>query len=67
MGFSLPLHLKRTQTSYKLAITTIFVLPILTIGGYFIINRYVFKNTRGIADWYRFSAQTGLVSYMLAL
>jgi len=65
MGFSLPLHLKHTQTRYTVAIVSVFVMPVLSSGSYCLINRLLKRET--VVNWYRCASQSGLVSYMLAL
>ena len=66
MGFSLPLHLKQTDTNYELTAITICVVPIFSLGLYFIFSRFVFKRII-VGDWFRCSVQSGLLSYMSAL
>ena len=65
IGFSLPLHFNNTETSYALASITVVLLPPLTAGGYYLLTKAF--NVAQVNDWYRFSIQTGLISYMLAL
>jgi hypothetical protein len=65
MGFSLPLHLKHTQTRYTVAIVSVFVMPVLSSGSYCLINRLLKREA--VVNWYRCASQSGLVSYMLAL
>ena len=65
IGFSLPLHFNNTQTSYVLASITVVLLPALTAGGYYVLTNAC--KVPQVNDWYRFSIQTGLISYMLAL